>query len=140
MTDAGIAVEPVHKTLVVGCSPERAFEVFTREIGSWWPLHRHSIGEDRVVEVVVEERAGGRVFERHSDGGEADWGTVLEWDPPAAFAMTWHPGGDPEKPTRVSDEYLKGGFLSVTRPSSSALTECGGSPGTSAGSACAAGS
>ena len=34
MSSAQTAIEAVKKSLVVKCSPERAFEVFTREIGS----------------------------------------------------------------------------------------------------------
>jgi uncharacterized protein YndB with AHSA1/START domain len=101
MTESGVLVEPVQKTLHVRCSRERAFEVFTREIGSWWPIGRYSVGESKVEEVVFEEHADGRVYERNDDGTEKDWGRVLAWDPPASFAMAWSPGGDPEKPTRL---------------------------------------
>jgi Activator of Hsp90 ATPase homolog 1-like protein len=102
MTNAETAIAPVHKTLVVNVGPERAFEVFTREIGTWWPLDKYSIGETEIVEVVFEEQVGGRVFERHADGSEADWGKVLSWDPPAAFSMSWSPGSDPAQATELS--------------------------------------
>jgi uncharacterized protein YndB with AHSA1/START domain len=102
-------IEPIHKTLAVGCSPERAFEVFTREIGSWWPLGSYSIGGDTITEVVFEEHVGGRIFERHEDGGEGDWGRVLAWDPPTRFAMTWHPGGDPAKATELEVRFAAEG-------------------------------
>jgi uncharacterized protein YndB with AHSA1/START domain len=101
MTESGVLVEPVHKTLHVRCSRERAFEVFTREIGSWWPVGRYSIGEGTVEEVIFEEHADGRVYERNTDGAEKDWGRVLAWDPPSSFTMAWSPGSDPEKPTRL---------------------------------------
>jgi uncharacterized protein YndB with AHSA1/START domain len=29
------------------------------------------------------------------------WGSLLEWNPPHAFAMTWHPGQPSEQATRV---------------------------------------
>ena len=35
MSNTQAVIAPVHKTMVVDCSPERAFEVFTRRIGSW---------------------------------------------------------------------------------------------------------
>ncbi len=101
MSSMRSAVEAIHKTLVVNCDPERAFQVFTREIGSWWPLAMHSIGEDKVSEVVFEERVGGRIFERHSDGGEGEWGRVVEWDPPRRFVMSWYPGGEPADATEL---------------------------------------
>ena len=101
MNSTQTTVEAVRKSLVVKCSPERAFEVFTREIGSWWPLTQYSIGQDKITEVVFEEQVGGRIFERHSDGGEGEWGRVLAWDPPNRFAMTWYPGGTPDKATEL---------------------------------------
>ena len=33
----------IRKTIHVDASPERAFEVFTRRIGSWWPLETHAL-------------------------------------------------------------------------------------------------
>ena len=109
MSNTQAAIEPVHKTVVVRCSPERAFEVFTREIGTWWPLGSHSIGGETITEVVFEEQVGGRIFERHSDGGEGEWGRVLAWDPPARFAMTWYPGSDASKATELEVRFAAEG-------------------------------
>jgi uncharacterized protein YndB with AHSA1/START domain len=83
----------IRKSIVVNCSVERAFRVFTEEIGSWWPFAGgHSIFEQEAETAVVEGRVGGRVYERARNGDEGDWGTVTAWDPPRRFAMTWHPG------------------------------------------------
>ncbi len=109
MSNTQAAVEPVHKSLVVGCSPARAFEVFTRELGSWWPLGSHSIGGDKITEVVFEEHVGGRIFERHDDGGEGEWGRVLAWDPPARFVMTWYPGHDSSEATELEVRFAAEG-------------------------------
>jgi uncharacterized protein YndB with AHSA1/START domain len=103
------AIEPVHKTLVVGCSPDRAFEVFTREIGTWWPLGSHSIGGDKITEVVFEEHVGGRIFERHDGAGEGEWGRVLAWDPPGRFVMSWYPGHDPAEATELEVRFVAEG-------------------------------
>ena len=109
MTNAQTAVAPVHKSLVVNCSPVRAFQVFTREIGTWWPLDKYSIGETEIVQVVFEEHVGGRVFERHADGSDHDWGKVLSWDPPASFSMSWSPGTDPAKATELAVSFVAEG-------------------------------
>jgi uncharacterized protein YndB with AHSA1/START domain len=109
VTNAQTAIEPVHKTLVVSCSPERAFEVFTREIGSWWPLDKYSIGETEIVAVVFEEHVGGRVYERHADGSESDWGRVTAWNPPSSFSMSWSPGTDPAKATELTVRFAAEG-------------------------------
>jgi hypothetical protein len=39
------ALAPIVVDVVVPCPPDRAFEYFTRDIGRWWPLGTHSIGE-----------------------------------------------------------------------------------------------
>jgi glutathione S-transferase len=64
----------IRKSLVVGCPPEQAFTVFTREIGRWWPLRRgFSFDRDRAHEIVLDDHVGGRFFERFTDG----WDVVL---------------------------------------------------------------
>jgi uncharacterized protein YndB with AHSA1/START domain len=102
-------IQAVNKSLVVNCSPERAFEVFTREIGSWWPLEKHSIGEDKVTEVVFEEGVGGRIFERLEGGGEGEWGRLLAWEPPARFVMSWYPGKDAAQATELEVRFTAEG-------------------------------
>lgn len=109
MSNAQAVIAPVQKTLVVGCTPERAFEVFTHGIGTWWPVGSHSIGGEAITEVVFEEHVGGRIFERHDDGGEGEWGRVLAWEPPARFVMTWHPGHDPSKATELEVQFAAEG-------------------------------
>jgi len=37
----------------------------------------------------VEQRQGGRVYETWDDGTEIDWGTLIVWEPPERFVMTW---------------------------------------------------
>ena len=109
MNSTQTTVEPVRKTLVVNCSPERAFEVFTREVGTWWPTSTYSIGGDKIKEVVFEERVGGRVFERHHDGTEGEWGQMVAWDPPHRFVMSWFPGYDTSEATELEIRFTAEG-------------------------------
>jgi uncharacterized protein YndB with AHSA1/START domain len=81
----------VRKTIVVNADIQRAFEVFTQNMGQWWPKDHH-IGGSPIVAVVVEPRNGGRWYEKDEDGSECDWGTVLRWDPPNAVTFSWHRG------------------------------------------------
>lgn len=81
------ALADIHKEITVTVPVEEAFETFTRGIGSWWPRGSHTIFEDRLEEIVFEEHAGGRVYERSADGEEADWADVLEWEPPSRFVL-----------------------------------------------------
>jgi uncharacterized protein YndB with AHSA1/START domain len=84
-----LTIAPVVKTVRVACSVELAFEVFTREIGSWWPVATHSLAGEQVRELVFEERAGGAVYEVAGDGERGHWATVLEWEPPSRLVLSW---------------------------------------------------
>ncbi len=89
------SLPPIQREVLVSWDPAAAFRRFALEFGAWWPRHSHSIGGDRVSEVVLEPRVGGRIYEEHRDGRRFQWGRVLEWDPPRHLAFTWHPARDP---------------------------------------------
>jgi uncharacterized protein YndB with AHSA1/START domain len=80
---------PVRQSTVVRSDLEHTFEVFVRTIGIWWPVEPFSAGQDRVRDVTVEQRAGGRVYETWHDGTTVTWGELLAWEPPERFVMTW---------------------------------------------------
>ena len=86
--DATATDVPVTKSVTVRANPERAFEIFTREIDTWWPRSHH-IGKSPMRRVEIEARAGGRCFTEQEDGTECDWGRVLVWDPPHRFVFAW---------------------------------------------------
>jgi uncharacterized protein YndB with AHSA1/START domain len=100
-------IEPINASVTVHRTPEDAFRVFTREMGSWWPLQALSIAEDthggdvKAETVVFEEREGGRVLERMSDGSEATWATILAWDPPRRLVLAWKPNLTDNPPTEL---------------------------------------
>jgi uncharacterized protein YndB with AHSA1/START domain len=83
----------IRRSVTVNASVERAFDVFTRGIETWWPLATHSIhasrGEGAPQEVHLELREGGRLYER-TDGEELSWGSVLACDPPRRIVLEWH--------------------------------------------------
>src|SRR5260370_9658616 len=80
---------PVRQSTVVRSDVDHTFEVFVRTIGIWWPVQPFSAGQDRVRDVTVERRVGGRVYETWHDGTTVTWGELLAWDPPERFVMTW---------------------------------------------------
>lgn len=85
-------IEPVVMSVIVSLTPERAFALFTSELGSWWPLRTHSIGEEHAATCGVESGIGGAVYEALDDGTRHSWGRVFVWEPPYRVAFTWHPG------------------------------------------------
>ncbi len=86
----------VARAIVVATPPEVAYRVFTEGIGDWWPAATHSVGEERVKEVVLEPGVDGRFFERLDDGSEHEWGRVTVWEPPRRFACTWYASRGPD--------------------------------------------
>lgn len=88
---------PVRQDTVVRSDVDHTFDAFVRTMGVWWP-RRFSAGGDRVRDVTVERRIGGRVYETWADGTVVEWGELLDWEPPHRFTMTWR--GTPA-PTEV---------------------------------------
>jgi uncharacterized protein YndB with AHSA1/START domain len=107
--DPSVATEPVRVSISVNVSRERAFKVFTEEIGSWWPLATHSIENDDVVGAELDGRVGGLIVERHADGGEARWGTVTVWEPPARLVFSWNPTYEERSETEVEVAFVEDG-------------------------------
>jgi uncharacterized protein YndB with AHSA1/START domain len=101
-------LEPVRQSVRARRPIAEAFELFTRDIGSWWPVETHH-ARGEVVGVVFEGRLGGRIYERCSDGQVADWGEVLAWDPPNRVVFTWLPGRSRGAPTEVEVRFTAEG-------------------------------
>jgi hypothetical protein len=57
------------RTIVVDGSIERAFEIFTADIGSWSPTSHHILKAE-LAEMVFEPRVGGHIIDRGVDGSE----------------------------------------------------------------------
>lgn len=94
-------LQPIRKQLVVAGGPARAFRLFTRGIGEWWPRHTRSVRPGESAAVHLEGRAGGRLYEVLGAGEEAVWGSVLVWEPPRRLVFTFHPGRAPETAQEV---------------------------------------
>jgi len=103
---ASFTVPPVEKSVVVPCSPGRAFEAFTAELAQWWPIKTHSVNQAKAKSVRIEPAIGGRVVETAEDGSECEWGRVLTWSPPVGFSVTWHPGRPAEPHTVLELSFI----------------------------------
>ena len=79
---------PVTETIVVEAPIERAFEVFTADIGSWWPTSHHIL-QAELAEMLFEPRVGGHIIDRGVDGTECRWARVLAYEPPTRVVFSW---------------------------------------------------
>jgi uncharacterized protein YndB with AHSA1/START domain len=78
----------VRTSIVVEAPIERAFAVFTAEIGRWWPPDHHLL-DTELAETVFEPRAGGHIYDRGVDGSECRWARVLAYEPPHRVLIGW---------------------------------------------------
>ena len=78
----------IKKELTVEAPLDRAFRVFTANMGAWWPKSHH-IGKAPLEDLVIEPKVDGRWYEVDEDGSTCDWGKVLAWDPPRRLVLAW---------------------------------------------------
>ncbi len=78
----------VRASVVVEAPMDRAFSVFTREMGTWWPSTHHILQGD-LAEMVFEPRVGGSIYDRATDGTECRWARVLAYEPPNRLVFSW---------------------------------------------------
>lgn len=85
----------------VTATAERAFEVFTREIETWWRPHGLFPTTPRAPgRLSFEPGPDGRLMETLADGEIYEIGRVLEWSPPSAagagrLSFGWRPASVP---------------------------------------------
>jgi uncharacterized protein YndB with AHSA1/START domain len=101
-------MEPIRLSATVRRPPAEAFRLFTEGIGDWWPSHRgYSFGGSRLKAVCLEPVAGGRFYERYTDGEEFEVGRVIACEPPQRIVFTWQ--GRWSEPTEVEVRFTPEG-------------------------------
>ena len=78
----------IRKQLTVEAPLDRAFRVFTADMGTWWPKDHH-IGAAPLKNCVIEPKVNGRWYELGDDNTTCEWGKVLAWDPPRRLLLAW---------------------------------------------------
>ena len=67
--------------LNIDVTPEKLWQVLTRQIGEWWPNEFYAGGQDGKRNFLLETNPGGRMYEEWDNGGGVLWGTVICSDP-----------------------------------------------------------
>jgi uncharacterized protein YndB with AHSA1/START domain len=98
-------IEPLRLSFEVACATQHAFDVWTRQIGQWWPAD-HSVSGENGLAVVLEGFPGGRIYERTAVGAEHEWGEVTIWEPPRRLVYQWHLRRDRADATEVEITFL----------------------------------
>jgi DNA-binding transcriptional ArsR family regulator/uncharacterized protein YndB with AHSA1/START domain len=78
----------VRSSIVVEAAIERAFRVFTEDLGRFKPPE-HNLLEAEIAETVFEPRVGGYLYDRGVDGSECRWARVLAYEPPERVVISW---------------------------------------------------
>jgi uncharacterized protein YndB with AHSA1/START domain len=104
----------IQKSAVVSATPEKAFEVFTEGIATWWPIETHSVqamGKEAGAPetVIFETGPTGRVYERMTSGEEAHWANVTAWEPPNRLVLEWKVNPDAVAPTEIEVRFTPEG-------------------------------
>jgi uncharacterized protein YndB with AHSA1/START domain len=107
MTPSGASAVsvPVVRAVTVRRTPEDTFRLFTADIGAWWPMETHSVF-GATARVDVE---GSEIVETSAEGERSVWAEIVESSPPQRLVLSWHPGSDPARPTRVEVSFAPDG-------------------------------
>jgi uncharacterized protein YndB with AHSA1/START domain len=109
MTQTAAAV--VHKEIVVEAPLDQAFAVFTEHFGDFKPPE-HNLLTVPIAETVFEQRVGGHIYDRGTDGSECRWARVLAFEPPQRVVFSWDIGPtwqletDPENASEVEVRFI----------------------------------
>ena len=77
-------------SLRVAADAERAFAVFTREVGQWWcPNAMFAFTPRSPGRLAFEEGLGGAFTETLPNGKVFEIGRITAWEPGARLAFTW---------------------------------------------------
>jgi uncharacterized protein YndB with AHSA1/START domain len=104
----------VYTTVTVEAPLADAFNVFTEGIGTWFPPE-YNLLPVPIAERVFEPFAGGRVYDRGTDGSECHWGLVLVYEPPTHVVIgwkispQWQVEADPVKTSEVDVRFIAEG-------------------------------
>jgi uncharacterized protein YndB with AHSA1/START domain len=108
-------LESIRQSVSVRADVARVFQLFTEEMGTWWPLELYSRAVSeferdsvKVTALEFQGRPDGLILEHLSDGKVLPWGKITAWEPPRRVVMAWRPHPRPEPPTEVEVTFSAG--------------------------------
>ena len=106
------AAQVVRRQIVVDAPIEEAFAAFTGRFGDFKPPEHNLLGAP-LAETVFEQRVGGHIYDRATDGTECRWARVLAYDPPQRVVFSWDIGptwqleADPDHTSEVEVRFVE---------------------------------
>jgi hypothetical protein len=88
----------ITKSVLLACTQQQAFQIFTQRASEWWPANRRHT-KDPKSQITLSPL--GRFCERAEDGQEVELGWVRIWEPPVRIVLDFYPGTGAEHPTEV---------------------------------------
>jgi len=82
-------IEPLRTSFAVARPPDQVFRTWTANFAQWWPSS-HSVSGEPDVQIVLEPRLGGKIYERTAAGFTHEWGEITLWDPPHRLGYLWY--------------------------------------------------
>lgn len=78
----------IRHSVVVDAPIDKAFRVFTEDIGRYKPPEHNLLGAE-IADTVFEPRVGGDVYDLGVDGRRCRWARVLAYEPPERVVFSW---------------------------------------------------
>lgn len=84
----------IRRTVHLQVQPAHAYKMFTTRMREWWnPAISNHPSKSPILEIVFEDKAGGRWYERNADGSEHEWARVTSVTPGSSIVVDWFPNG-----------------------------------------------
>jgi Activator of Hsp90 ATPase homolog 1-like protein len=93
----------INQSVFLPVTVTRAFDLFTLQIGQWWPADRRHLNDPGSELFLLET---GRFYERAVDGTELDLGRVRLWQSPHRIVLDFFIGTDAAHPTQVDIRFV----------------------------------
>ena len=97
----------IRKSVLLPCSSDAAFDLFSRRINEWWPRERRHVPHPEGVITLRKDR----FYEQDPSGRAVELGVVRAWEPPVRILLDWYPGTDENHPTEVEILFLPEGSM-----------------------------